>query len=321
MPNDASDFYGGRRNTGFAKPAKKNQTANSPVTGQPLSYNLEYLDGGPALFDKLFKSIYNQRSADTNHLTRADVNDIFDDIKAANGNTFEVVGVKGEGENSGKIELLAGLRRAFTCSLLPGSKLYIKVFDSLTDAEKIHFAISSDQYNKPNPINRGFSLLALEQALKDQGKPSSTRDLAQIYGISTGSVSEYKNYAKQLPPALFTLFPGLGFIEVRFLRSMLAHKDHPDLATVLANCDPVIADFEQGSDEKTVKQACQNLQRNILKQLKSDPEPVQCRWRDVKAGKGFKVKVDAQGKVTLSFSESTVAPDKLEQLLALVSQN
>jgi hypothetical protein len=321
MDDNASDFYGGQRTMGFSKAAKiPKQTVTSPITGKPLAYSLEYLPGGRELFDRLHKSIYNQRSADPQHLTRADVNDIFDEIKATNGNTFEVVGVRTHAGSSERIELLAGLRRTFCCSLLPESQLYIKVFESLSDAEKRHYAVTSDQYTKPNPINRGFSLIALENALKDQGKPASTKALAEIYGISTGSVSEYKNYARQLPEALYALFPGLSFIEVRFLRSMLAYADAPNLADVLASFEPVQADFDQAVDSNALKQACQQLQKQILAALEQKEPVAHCSWRDVKAKKGFKVKVNNKGEISLKFTEGSVAEADLQQLLALVEE-
>ena len=315
MPND---FYKSDRLSGFskAKAMTSAQTVTSPITGEPLSYTLEYLPGGPQLFTTLYKSVYNQRSAAAEHLTRADVNDIFDDIKATKGNTFEVLGVR----DGDKIELLAGLRRTFCCSLLADSQLQIKIFANLNDAEKRHYAIASDQYTQPNAVNRGFALIALEASLKAQGKDASTKELAKIYGISTGSVSEYKSYAQALPKGLYALFPGLSFIEVRFLRRMLSYKERPELAELLATFTPVVIAHNEVIDDKKLITSCQALQKQILSGLKDTVTPIESEWRSLAVKPGFRVKVNDKGKINIEFKEAEIDKLTRSQLLALIKK-
>lgn len=311
-----TDFYGSRRGKGIQRNAEKH-TIKSPVTGENISYTLKYLDGGPELLGKLFKSVYNRRSFE--HLTREAVSDIFDGIEQTGGNTKEVVGVV----DGDVIELLEGSRRTFICSQLPQSKLLIKVFDSLTDEERQHYASTSDEYDGPNAIDTGFSLLKLEERLIKQDKPHTVRELASIYKISTGSVSEYMNFAR-LPKCLFALFPGLNFLPIRFMRKMRSHQELTEFESTLKSFEPITTVAGQPIVRTQVESACKALQQEIVATLEAmasgikKSEPVESAWRGVKPVRGINLKVNDAGKVTLSFTEANVSKKVLEQIMAAI---
>lgn len=269
---------------------------------------------------KTYKSPYNKRSAD--HLTLAAVIDIFTGIQRDGRNTHPAIGCY---DKDGNIEILAGMRRRFSVSLLDDAKFYVLVADNLDEKEKAKMAITSDEYEEPTAIDIGFSICELRQAKVEKGESINREELAEIFDISTGKVSESVAFAS-LPSDLFSLFPSLSSISYRFLRKAVKlNKDSEQ--QFRAAIDSAIRSGLRvtygASDTKAdIRDRCKALENEILALSvppKKSVKPPVTRWRKIKEKKGVSVKVSAKGVVSLQIDESKADEktiDKIYELLA-----
>lgn len=269
---------------------------------------------------KTYKSPYNKRSAD--HLTLAAVLDIFTGIQRDSRNTHPAIGCYDE---SGNIEILAGMRRRFCVSLLDDGKFFILVADKLDEKEKAKMAITSDEYEEPTVIDIGFSICELKQQKAEKGQSINREELAEIFDISTGKVSESVAFAS-LPSDLFSLFPSLSSISYRFLRQAVKFHKASEQQFRAAIDDAIRSGmrvaFGAGDTKAEIKERCKTLENELLA-LCSPPKktvrPPVTRWRDIKNKNGVNVKVSAKGVVSLQIDESKADEktiDKIYELLA-----
>ena len=132
------------------------------------------------------------------------------------------------------------------------------------------------------------------------------------------------NFAR-LPSCLFSLFPGLSFIPIRFMRKVRAHQELDEFEKILKSFEPITSVQGQPIEPAQIESACKTLQQEIINTLdalatgKTKSEPVSSVWRDVKPVRGVNLKVNDTGKVTLSFTEANVSNTVLEQLMAAVA--
>ncbi len=270
--------------------------------------------------NKTYKSPYNKRSAD--HLTLASVIDIFTAIQRDKRNTHPAFGCY---DKDGNIEILAGMRRRFCVSLLDDGKFYVLVADKLDEKEKAKLAITSDEYEEPTVIDIGFSICELKQSKAEKGEAINREELAEIFDISTGKVSESVAFAS-LPSDLFSLFPSLASISYRFLRQAVKlHKaSEQQFRAVIDDAirSSMRVTYGAGDSKADIKERCKNLESEILAMAapkKPTKEPV-TRWRKVKESKGVNVSVSAKGVVSLKIDESKADKETIDKIYELLNK-
>lgn len=287
----------------------------SPITGELIEWEMLVLPSNeiPA---KTIKSQYNKRSK--KHLTRAAVNDILPEISELKRNTQYVKAV----EIGGKYEILEGVRRTTAVSYVPDGKLYMLVAKSLSEEEKRHYAQMSDVYREPTQLDIGYSALEIREQYKQQGDVIRDFKLAEMFAVSTGKMSEAIASAS-LPDSLILLFPALEFIQVRFLRQVIAWIK----VNELDKFGEVIKRFEQLSeDDKNIQRESVTLQKKILKELAASVakevefSPATTLFTHIDVIDGIGLSVKPTGEVLLSIDTNELGDEYLELMRELISK-
>ncbi len=317
-----NDFYnrkrGQARNRGLNE---ENIKVPSPIHSDVEHVYKLRLIPSSEIEDTTYKSPYNRRS--DMHLSMGAVLDILPEIQRDKRNQHPAYGFV---DKDGNIEILAGMRRRKAVSLVEDGVFAVLVTTTLDEEERKALARSSDVYQEPTAIDIGFSIIEYKDRVAKSGDNAKvTRDeLAEIFGIAQGKVTECVAFAN-LPSELYSLFPSLAAIEYRFLR---------DIAKVHKKCEPQLRKaindaISQGlrvtvnpqDDTDTLKANCKELQNTLLEMVstkKPAKKPPVTRWSKVKAKKGVKVKVNANGTVALQIDEDKADQKVIDKLYELL---
>jgi hypothetical protein len=287
----------------------------SPITGELIEWEMLVLPSSE-ISAKTIKSQYNKRSK--KHLTRAAVNDILPEIAELKRNTQYVKAV----EVDGKYEILEGVRRTTAVSYVPDGKLYMLVAKSLNEEEKRHYAQMSDVYREPTQLDIGYSALEIREQYKQQNDVIRDFKLAEMFGVSTGKMSEAITSAS-LPDSLIYLFPALEFIQVRFLRQIIAWIK----VNELAKFEEIIKLFEQlPEDDKNIQRESVSLQKKILKRLAAsvakeiEYSPAAGLFAHIDVIDGIGLSVKPTGEVLLTIDTNDLSDEYLMSIRELISK-
>lgn len=278
-----SDFYGKRGRSLLAEAIKKQTELNSvlkvednsivekysqtiPASNRVVEFEMQYIDSKD-INELCVKSRYNRRSHQ--HLTKTSVLDLFDDIDLEKMNSVPAYGFK---RTDGTIEILAGMRRTFTVSLIPDAKLMILVASDLTPIEQMALAYTSDEYKKPSNVDMAYSIYnyviesnsKLNVSDKLRINDALYEELQNVFKKSRGYISEHFSFS-QFPLELFELFPDVSFVNYKFLRSLLSYKADDKLIEVLKSIEAV--EVLDSDDIDAIKQKTTEKQKDILNAL------------------------------------------------------
>lgn len=314
------DFYNLNRGNNSRKGLIQAEIVKIPSPIRPgveLSFKMRIIKSDDIL-KTTYKSPYNLRSAD--HLSIGAVLDILPEIRKDKRNTHPAFGSV---DSSGKVEVLAGMRRRKAVSLTENGEFYILVCEELNEQEKAHFALTSDEYEKPSLLDLGFTLIELKQRKAEQGIEINYDELASMYKVSTGKVSEAINFA-QLPSELFSLFPSLANISVRFLRSMKKHHKAGEgnfRATLNKAIESGMRVAVSGEDNQdSIKAKCKQLEIDFLESLSHKDSPIKptSKWSDFNAVSGVKVALAKNGKIKIELDDKKLSKEKLNKIYKLL---
>ncbi|MCG7545397.1 hypothetical protein MHM93_14545 [Pseudoalteromonas sp. MM17-2] len=316
------DMYTTKRGKNKLPPLKGKEAIEipSPVTGEPITFRIVTVPSSE-VNTKTYKCRFNRRSG--MHLSMGAVLDILPSIQKDGRNTQPVLG-QTDGD---KVEILAGMRRRKAVSLLDDGELVILTTDKkLTDEEKRRFALTSDTYQEPTTIDLGFTLIEEQAAAKSAGEKVTHDELAAIFEVSTGKVSEAISFAS-LPSELYSLFPSLDMISYSFLRKAnKAHKASPQqfrkgIEQAISSGLRVSVSGED--DKNSLKAKCKDLEKSIIELVeppKKKPTSPVTRWSKVKAPEGVKTTVKRNGKVQIEIDESKLDAKIAEKIYKLLNQ-
>jgi hypothetical protein len=254
------------------------ETANKfiqmlPSSNREVEFELEYIESKD-INEICFKSKYNRRSF--LHLSKHSVLDLFGPIELEKMNTTPALGCR---TSDGKIEILAGLRRSFTVSLIPDAKLAILVAKNLSEDEKMAVAFRSDEYKKPSHVDIAYSILNFVKQSNKEAEEKSAKEgktielglsigdalfdkLYAVFGKSRGYISEHLQFS-QYPDELYSLFPDVSFIEYRFLRNLLVYRKDNQILNIIREIDTINVEESDLSDD--IKDKTVATQKAILK--------------------------------------------------------
>lgn len=305
----------------ITKNNSNNLTERSPFSNKNIEWERVEIDSADVL-DKCIKSIYNKRSF--KDLSLASVLDIYHSIKSTGGNTEAVRAELVDG----KYEILGGLRRAYTVSLLPTTKLTLIVAKNLTEEERAHFSLVMDEYSEPSYMDKARSISELKQKLeKKNGTELTGLKLSEILGMKKSNVYYALSFAN-IPDGIIELFPALKFISTPFLRELAKHNKDNYLEKISSAFEAIeiinltgeetkeqIIDIDELLEKKSKK-----LQRDILNKIKKDNASEEVvytgKFKDLikKNPNGIKFSTTKNG-IKILIDESKVSPDIVEMLL------
>lgn len=242
----------------------KSYVTESIIDGSELTYTVETIESSE-VFDKTVESPYNHRSADL--ITEVAVQDILPSIRENGRNTEYAIGVR----SGDKIEVLLGLRRRFCIGISPGTVLHIYVFENMSEEEKYKRCKTGDMYMAPTPADLALKIAKYKEAKSNEGDKVSVRDLASVFGISSGKVSELLRFGS-FDESFFRLFPSLFDIPYTFLRDVLKLST----ASEISVDSEFVSKFDAVSpklDEKAHVKAVKELRSAIIQELKPIPAP------------------------------------------------
>ncbi|MDQ9093890.1 hypothetical protein RC083_20190 [Pseudoalteromonas haloplanktis] len=302
-------------------------TEQSPIDGRDIKWERVTIQSHD-VFNKCIKSIYNKRSFDD--LSLASVLDIYHSIKSSNGNTEPV---RAELVN-GKYEILGGLRRAYTVSILPNTKLNLIVAKDLTEKERAHFARVMDEYAEPSFMDKAKSIKTLKAKLDSSSDKEITGlELSDILGMKKSNVYYALSYAS-LPAELIGLFPALKYIATPLLRELVKHNKDGYLES-LAQQFPAIKPItltgnetaEEINDiEEGLQKSSKKLQVDLLAKIRADkasaPVSYNGKLKDFANQElaGIKIKTTKSG-LSITINESKVDPKILDKLITVFNGN
>jgi hypothetical protein len=254
-----------------------------PSSNREVEFEMLLIDSKD-INDVSYKSKYNRRSS--SHLTKHSVIDLYGAIELEKMNTVPAYGCR---NSDGKIEILAGLRRAYTVSLIPDSKLMILVATNLSEEEKMAVAFRSDEYKKPSNVDVAYSVLNYVKGSNEEAEKQSVKNgksvklglsidealfdkLHAVFDRSRGYLNEHLLFA-QYPDELYSLFPDVSYISYRFLRSLLAYREGDQIFNAISGIEPITvedSDLSENIKAKTVL-----TQKAILKAIsETEKKPV-----------------------------------------------
>ncbi|MFY8328216.1 hypothetical protein [Pseudoalteromonas sp. ZZD1] len=300
---------------------------SSPIDGRDIKWEKVTIKSQD-VFNKCVKSIYNKRSFDD--LSLASVLDIYHSIRSSKGNTepvrAELVG--------GKYEILGGLRRAYTVSLLPNTKLSLIVAKDLTEKERAHFARVMDEYAEPSFMDKAKSIQALKTKLdRNNEKEISGLELSDLLGMKKSNVYYALSYAN-LPKELINLFPALKYIATPLLRELVKHNKDGYLETIAEQFRPIEPVTLTGTEtaeeisllEEELEKSSKNLQKELLAKIRADKAtaPISYEGKLKEYAKqdlaGIKVKPTKSG-LSITINESKIDPKILDKFITILNGN
>ncbi|OUS71036.1 hypothetical protein B5G52_12610 [Pseudoalteromonas sp. A601] len=294
---------------------------SSPIDGRDIKWERITIESQD-VFNKCVKSIYNKRSFDD--LSLASVLDIYHSIRSSNGNTEPV---RAELVN-GKYEILGGLRRAYTVSLLPKTKLSLIVAKDLTEKERAHFARVMDEYAEPSFMDKAKSIQALKTKLdSNNDKEITGLELSDLLGMKKSNVYYALSYAN-LPKQIINLFPALKYVATPLLRELVKHNKDGYLETIAEQFSPIEPVTLTGNEtaeeisllEEELEKASKNLQKELIAEIRADkatdPISYDGKFKDVigKEFTGVKIKT-TKSVLNISIDETRIDPVILERLI------
>lgn len=298
-------------------PVVQKHSQTIPASNRVVEFEMRYIESKD-INDICVKSRYNRRSSQ--HLTKTSVLDLFDDIDLDKMNSVPAYGYK---RPDGTIEVLAGMRRTYTVSLIPDAKLMILIASDLTPLEQMSLAYTSDEYKKPSNVDMAYSIY--NYVCESNSKlPASDRlrindalfeELQNVFKKSRGYISEHFSFAK-FPLDLFELFPDVSFINYKFLRNLLNFKDNEKLLEVLRSIKSV--EVLDSDDIDAIKLKTAEKQKDILNALTvraaySIPQNL-LSFSNNKTIAGASVKATKQG-LTINVNKSLLDDPTFEQRL------
>lgn len=330
-----SAFYGQRGRSLLAEAILKKQTESEkivssevttivekhsqtiPASNRVVEFEMRYIESKD-INDLCVKSRYNRRSSQ--HLTKTSVLDLFDDIDLEKMNSVPAYGYE---RPDGTIEILAGMRRTFTVSLIPDAKLMILIASDLSPLEQMSLAYTSDEYKKPSNVDMAYSIYnyvyesnsKLSESDKLRINDSLFEELQNVFKKSRGYISEHFSFA-QFPPELFELFPDVSFVNYKFLRSLLNFKANDKLVEALKSIECV--EVLDSDDVEAIKLKTAEKQKAILSTLtvravSSIPQNL-LSFSNSKAIEGASVKATKQG-LTINVNKKLLEDPTFEQRL------
>lgn len=300
---------------------------HSPIDGHDIKWERVTIESQD-VFNKCVKSIYNKRSFDD--LSLASVLDIYHSIKSSNGNTEPVRAELVDG----KYEILGGLRRAYTVSILPNTKLNLIVAKDLTETERAHFARVMDEYAEPSFMDKAKSIKALKTKLDSNNEKEITGlELSDLLGMKKSNVYYALSYAN-LPKELINLFPALKYVATPLLRELVKYNKDGYLETIADQFTPIEPVTLTGNEtaeeislvEEELEKASKKLQKELLAKIRADqvtaPLSYDGKFKDVldKELSGVKIKTTKSG-LNISINESKVDPVILDKLITALNNN
>lgn len=294
---------------------------HSPIDGRDIKWEKMTIESRD-VFNKCVKSIYNKRSFDD--LSLASVLDIYHSIKSSNGNTEPV---RAELVN-GKYEILGGLRRAYTVSILPNTKLNLIVTKDLSEKERAHYARVMDEYAEPSFMDKAKSIKSLKTKLDSSNEKEVTGlELSDLLGMKKSNVYYALSYAN-LPKELINLFPALKYVATPLLRELVKYNKDGYLETIAEQFNPIEPVTLTGNEtaeeigrvEEELEKASKKLQKELLAKIRADqaitPISYDGKFKDLigKELSGVKIKTTKSG-LNISINESKVDPVILERLI------
>ncbi len=305
----------------ITKNSGNNIVERSPISERDIEWERVEIESQDVL-NKCRKSIYNKRSF--KDLSLASVLDIYHSIKSTGGNTEAVRAELVDG----KYEILGGLRRAYTVSLLPNTKLTLVVAKNLTEEERAHFALVMDEYSEPSYMDKARSISELKDKLeKRNGIELTGTKLCEILGMKKSNVYYALSFSN-IPNDIIKLFPALKFISTPFLRELVKYNKDGYLDHLASHFKAIETSSLTGNESKEelteideyLEKESKKLQRDILNKIKNDKTEGETDYNGkfkelIKSNvRGIKFTTKKNG-VNISIDESEVSPDILEMLL------
>lgn len=300
---------------------------HSPIDGRDIKWERVTIESQD-VFNKCVKSIYNKRSFDD--LSLASVLDIYHSIRSSNGNTEPVRAELVDG----KYEILGGLRRAYTVSILPTTKLSLIVAKDLTEKERAHFARVMDEYAEPSFMDKAKSIKALKTKLDSNNEKEITGlELSDLLGMKKSNVYYALSYAN-LPKELINLFPALKYVATPLLRELVKFNKDGYLETIAEQFNPIEPVTLTGTEtaeeindiEEQLQKYSKKLQSEILAKIRADkaPTPVSYDGKLKKVAEqelvGIKMKTTKSG-LSITINESKVDPVILDKLITALNNS
>ncbi|MDN3380995.1 MULTISPECIES: hypothetical protein [unclassified Pseudoalteromonas] len=300
---------------------------SSPIDGRDIKWERVTIESQD-VFNKCIKSIYNKRSLDD--LSLASVLDIYHSIRSSNGNTEPVRAELVDG----KYEILGGLRRAYTVSILPNTKLSLIVAKDLTEKERAHFARVMDEYAEPSFMDKAKSIQALKTKLdSNNDKEITGLELSDLLGMKKSNVYYALSYAN-LPKELINLFPALKYVSTPLLRELVKYNKAGYLEMIAQQFNPIEPVTLTGNEtaeeiseiEEQLQKSSKKLQSELLAKIRADHSPIPVNYdgklKEVANHEltGIKIKATKSG-LNITINESKVDPVILDKLITALNNN
>lgn len=294
---------------------------SSPTTGEKIKLN-EKVIASENVWDSVFKSIYNSRS---HHLmTPATVRKILPSIREDGRNTVPVIAVMSD---SGKLEILSGMKRSYAVSISPGTNLIVHVAEKMSDEDKKRIAKTSDLHEKPSFLDTALSIKKYQEEI---GDAFTVRSAGEIFGVSKSSVTELLKFAS-LPTELFLKFPAANFVTWRFLKAV-AESNHTDdeILEAISDIQPINTDvlkvLAEDADE-VMKAECKQMERMILDALVTPKAKIKKSFQKGsvfekrKLVSGVESKPETKGAVSIKLSREFIESELGKKLIEMITAN
>ncbi len=285
----------------------------SPITGKTYVFKLIKVHSSKIPTSVTVSSL-NPRNQQ--HLSLADVSDLYPLIKAEKGNTFPVraVGTKDE------LTILEGSRRSYCVSKIEDAYLNVLLTPEMDLKDQAHIATIADIYRKPTTID--VALHIEKEGLQDK----SHQQIADMLKISKTTAFNAKKILS-IPQELYSLFPGLSYITVRFLTSLKGKED--ELGEIINACSAFTEhmtpdELEQHNSGTLLNsdiytKAAKAVEKEITEYIKKPSKQFELppSYAPLASVKGVKIATNASGEVKLTLSKE-LAEGKAEQLRAIL---
>ncbi|WP_462152862.1 transcriptional regulator [Pseudoalteromonas xiamenensis] len=117
--------------------------------------------------------------------------------------------------------VLAGTRRRKAC-LMAGADYVVLQSTDFTEADAEALAVSSDQYIAPSLWELGQAYCATRDALIEQGKKGSYREIAAIEGVSHTAVADSIKAYEAIPQQVLELYPTANHLGREAAKKLIA---------------------------------------------------------------------------------------------------
>ena len=306
------NFYKSARQAHRPVLAGDTMRLQGPATGKEYTFKMVKVPS-QEIANKVKKSRFNRRSSE--FFTLASVNDIFDTIKdhKRNSNPAKAIGT------ADSMVLIEGMKRSFAVSQLPDGELYVWVTSEMDEEDEKAFVVTADIHGVPTTTDLALSI---KRQQEENDKSFKIDEIMEQFGVSRGTAHHALSISA-LPSQLFTLFPAIKYIGVRFLVDLTKQDEQK----VLEACSKLATEYgswDEGFllDEDKCKNASLEIQNRVLeitinkKPVKHEiPEELANEWTGIKS-KGIKTKIMKSGKLALEVDIKH--KDKLQRIMELL---